>query len=681
MKIFICILGGLALGINLLGAADYSVKSPDGKISATVSAENDGLYFSVSADGKVLLDRAGIGMDTSAGQFGTGAQAKKPEYKKVSQTLENALGTKRKIADNYNEMLVDFGKFSLLVRAYDEAAAYRFQSQTDDGELTVKGEKLDLPLAGDTKVIATYTKGVVSSFESPYTRTTPDGMKKAGANVASSMPFIFEKAGMKVALVESDVFDYPALRIACREGDKVPHAVFSPLPKTLVQRGNKLVAGETFDCIAKTSAKRQFPWRAFIAARRDIDLADNDTAYKLATASKIGDSSWIKAGNSTWDWWVNWNTEGVDFKCGFNEDMCKYYIDFACANDIPYITLDAGWHIGRGPLGENSYYLNSEEKSAFMEQYNKDENYVNGKPYVDIPSIVKYAHARGKKVLIWSLSKVLYAYPEKALDLFKSWGVDGLKIDFNDRDDQLMMRHMENITRLAAERQMLIEWHGCPAIAGFSRTYPNAITFEGVHGAEVNKWSKSVTPSHNVDLVFTRMLLGAMDYTPGGMRNSNQRSFTVVKDIPRVQGTRAHMAAQYVLFFSPLQMISDMPSTYMREGKLLEFIAQTPSVWDETKAIEGEIGKYVVVARRSGDKWYIGGMCDWDGREVEIDLSKILPEGGKYLAKIVRDTVNSNDIPEDYKIETKKVSADGKLKLKMQSGGGFAVRLQPYTLR
>ena len=459
MKNFMSILGGLPLGINLLVAADYSVKSPDGKISATVSAENGGLYFSVSADGKVLLDRAGIGMDTSAGQFGAGAQAKKPEYKRVSQTLENALGTKRKIADNYNEMLVDFGKFSILVRAYDEAAAYRFQSQADGGELTVKGEKLDLPLAGDTKVIATYTKGVVSSFESPYTRTTPDGMKKAGANVASSMPFIFEKAGMKVALVESDVFDYPALRIACREGDKVPHAVFSSLPKTLVQRGNKLVAGETFDCIAKTSAKRQFPWRAFIAARRDIDLADNDTAYKLATASKIGDSSWIKAGNSTWDWWVNWNTEGVDFKCGFNEDMCKYYIDFACANDIPYITLDAGWHIGRGQLGENSYYLiNSEEKSAFMEQYNKDENYVNGKPYVDIPSVVKYAHARGKKVLIWSLSKVLYAYPEKALDLFKSWGVDGLKIDFNDRDDQLMMRHLENITRLAAERQMLIEW-------------------------------------------------------------------------------------------------------------------------------------------------------------------------------------------------------------------------------
>ena len=261
--------------------------------------------------------------------------------------------------------------------------------------------------------------------------------------------------------------------------------------------------------------------------------------------------------------------------------------------------------------------------------------------------------------------------------MFKSWGVDGLKIDFNDRDDQLMIRHIENITKLAADRQMVIEWHGCPAPSGLQRTYPNAITFEAVHGAEVNKWAKTVTPSHNVDLVFTRMLLGPMDYTPGGMRNSNERSFKAIRDIPRVQGTRAHMAAQYVLFLSTLQMISDMPSEYMKEQKLLDFIAAVPTTWDDTKVIEGKIGDYVVIARRKGDKWYLGGMCGWGGKDVEIDLSKFLPEG-KYLAKIVRDTINSDDIPEDYKIETKKVTSDTKLKLSMRSGGGFAVKFMPY---
>ena len=205
----------------------------------------------------------------------------------------------------------------------------------------------------------------------------------------------------------------------------------------------------------------------------------------------------------------------------------------------------------------------------------------------------------------------------------------------------------------------------------------NAITFEAVHGAEVNKWAKTVTPSHNVDLVFTRMLLGPMDYTPGGMRNSNERSFKAIRDIPRVQGTRAHMAAQYVLFLSTLQMISDMPSEYMKEQKLLDFIAAVPTTWDDTKVIEGKMGDYVVIARRKGDKWYLGGMCGWGGKDVEIDLSKFLPEG-KYLAKIVRDTINSDDIPEDYKIETKKVTSDTKLKLSMRSGGGFAVKFMPY---
>lgn len=664
-----------ALAAGGIEAAEFSVKSPDGKLEAKLE-DGKQLAFSVTADGKKLLDRAAIGMSTDRGEFGKDASAKGSKTRTVDAQIKTRFGIKSSIRDNFNEARVDFGSYSVVVRAYDDAAAYRFVSNGGGGEMTVKSETLVLPLKDSDKVIAHIVPGMRTSFESVFTRTTAGGLKKLKKGSNASMPFIYEKGGMKVALAESDWTEYPGLRIAYPQGADSPRALFAPVPKKLVQKGNQLQPSEVEDYIAKTKAAREFPWRAFIVARQDKDLAANDTVFKLAAPSKIGDDSWITAGPSVWDWWVNWNTEGVDFKCGFNEDMCKYYADFAAENDIPYITLDAGWHIGRERLGKT--YLATDARTKFIDEYNKDENYVNGKPHVNIPEVVEYAHSKGVKVVIWCLSKVLYAYPEKALDLFKSWGVDGLKIDFSDRDDQLMIRHIENITKLAADRKMVIEWHGCPAPSGLHRTYPNAITFEAVHGAEVNKWAKTVTPSHNVDLIFTRMLLGPMDYTPGGMRNSNERSFKIVKDVPRVQGTRAHMAAQYVLFYSPLQMISDMPSEYMKEQALLDFIASVPTVWDDTKVLCGKIGEYAVIARRSGDKWFLGGMCGADGKDVEIDLSKFLPEGEKYLAKIVRDTVNSDDLPEDYKIETMKATSASKLKISMKSGGGFAVKFMPY---
>lgn len=664
-----------ALAAGGIEAAEFSVKSPDGKLEAKLE-DGKQLAFSVTADGKKLLDRAAIGMSTDRGEFGKDASAKGSKTRTVDAQIKTRFGIKSSIRDNFNEARVDFGSYSVVVRAYDDAAAYRFVSNGGGGEMTVKSETLVLPLKDSDKVVAHIVPGMRTSFESVFTRTTAGGLKKLKKGSNASMPFIYEKGGMKVALAESDWTEYPGLRIAYPQGADSPRALFAPVPKKLVQKGNQLQPSEVEDYIAKTKAAREFPWRAFIVARQDKDLAANDTVFKLAAPSKIGDDSWITAGPSVWDWWVNWNTEGVDFKCGFNEDMCKYYADFAAENDIPYITLDAGWHIGREGLGKT--YLATDARTKFIDEYNKDENYVNGKPRVNIPEVVEYAHSKGVKVVIWCLSKVLYAYPEKALDLFKSWGVDGLKIDFSDRDDQLMIRHIENITKLAADRKMVIEWHGCPAPSGLHRTYPNAITFEAVHGAEVNKWAKTVTPSHNVDLIFTRMLLGPMDYTPGGMRNSNERSFKIVKDVPRVQGTRAHMAAQYVLFYSPLQMISDMPSEYMKEQALLDFIASVPTVWDDTKVLCGKIGEYAVIARRSGDKWFLGGMCGADGKDVEIDLSKFLPEGEKYLAKIVRDTVNSDDLPEDYKIETMKATSASKLKISMKSGGGFAVKFMPY---
>jgi len=391
----------------------------------------------------------------------------------------------------------------------------------------------------------------------------------------------------------------------------------------------------------------------------------------LAEPQKFADTSWIKIGTSVWDWWVNWNTENVDIPLSFNLDMCKYYIDFAAENNIPFVTFDAGWHVGRD-------HFTTKNNKEFLINYVKPENFINGKPRVDIPEAVRYANSKGVKVIIWIFSRVVFDYPEQALDLFKSWGVYGLKIDFNDRDDQWMINHFENITRLAAERKMVIDWHGCPAPAGFQRTYPNAVNFEGVYGGEVNKWSKAITPSHNVDLVFTRMLLGSMDYTSGGMRNKTIGNWTKSNDFPNVQGTRAHMLSHYVLFNEPLKMISDMPSEYRKVPEQLKFMAEVPTSWDETKALDGKMGEYVVIARRKGDVWYVGGMCDWGGKKFKLDLSKFLPKG-KFKAEIFQDGMNSNKIATDCKRIVKEVSSKDVLDIEMKKGGGFAIKLVPVN--
>ncbi len=668
MKIYALGIAALLAFSAQARAETYSVKSPDGRIEASVD-DGAGLSFSLKADGKVLLEKCAIGMDTDRGFLGRDAVAQSQKLSSHKGTLEPVFGTRKTVDDEYNQLELGFKNFKLLVRVYDEAAAYRFSTDFD-GELVVNGELLELSSVADSdNTIAHVVQADKTSFERRFLRQPAAALKKQHS---ASLPFFFEKSGMKVAVVESAWLDYPGMRISYPADAKSPKAYFTKFPKKLgfaykgkvggAEYDGMYVVKETEDFIAKTSGARAFPWRGFVVGRTDADFADNDTVYKLAEPSRVADTSWIKIGTSVWDWWVDWNIENVDFELGVNEQTYRHYIDFAAANGIPFLTIDAGWHVGRG----------SESKPV----YNDTAHFVNGKPYLDVPAVVKYANSKGVKVVIWIYSKVAFDEPEKALDLYKSWGVYGLKIDFNDRDDQWLIRHFENITRLAAERKMVIDWHGCPAPSGFQRTYPNAVNFEAVYGGEVNKWSPAITPSHNIDLVFTRMLLGSMDYTSGGMRNRAKGDWYLSRGMPAVNGTRAHMAAHSVLFFEPLKMISDMPSEYEKEPEILRFLAGVPTSWDETKVLGGKMGEYVVVARRKGDVWYVGGMADWNGKKFELDLSKIIG-AGKYKAELIRDARNSGRIATDYKYETKTVKHSDKLAIEMKSGGGFALKLIP----
>lgn len=640
-----------------VSAETFKLSSPDGKLQAEVS-DGAKLTLNISADGKKLLDNVEFAMLTDKGDMGKNSTALSCDYSNHRGTIDTVWGIEKSVKDEYNQMVINFKKFKVVVRAFDDAVAYRFVSNLGDGKMIVNDETLNIPLSDSDKLIAHIEKGVQTSFEKPYTRLTFGELKKQNPH-SVSLPLIVDKGSAKIALVESDVSNYPGLRVAAGKNGAV--SKISKYPKAFKVKVHNRFASEFEDYIASTVASREFPWRAFIVARNDSDLADNQTVFKLAKPCAISDTSWIKPGSCVWEWWNNWNLQGVDFEAGINEQTYRYLIDFAAENSIPYVLFDAGWLTGKDA----------------GEMVETDEKLAEGKTFIDVKGLIDYAKSKNVKVILWVLAKSMEKYPQKAFDVMKGWGADGLKIDFTDRDDQTAMEFYENMARMAAERQMVIDMHGCAKPVGQFRTWPNLINFEGVLGGEVNKWSKAITPSHNIDLVFTRMLMGPMDYTPGGLRNTAKGDFSPCYNFPEVQGTRAHQAAMYVVYFAPLQMLCDSASEYLKSPEILKFMAETPTSWDETKVLEGKIGKYVVIARRSGEDWYIGGMCDWDGKEVDIDLSKILSPDTEYKAEIIRDGANAGRVGTDFKYCVKSLTSADKLKLKMAPGGGFAVKLSP----
>lgn len=640
-----------------VSAETFKLSSPDGKLQTEVS-DGAKLTLNISADGKKLLDNVEFAMLTDKGDMGKNSTALSCDYSNHRGTIDTVWGIEKSVKDEYNQMVINFKKFKVVVRAFDDAVAYRFVSNLGDGKMIVNDETLNIPLSDSDKLIAHIEKGVQTSFEKPYTRLTFGELKKQNPH-SVSLPLIVDKGSAKIALVESDVSNYPGLRVAAGKNGAV--SKISKYPKAFKVKVHNRFASEFEDYIASTVASREFPWRAFIVARNDSDLADNQTVFKLAKPCAISDTSWIKPGSCVWEWWNNWNLQGVDFEAGINEQTYRYLIDFAAENSIPYVLFDAGWLTGKDA----------------GEMVETDEKLAEGKTFIDVKGLIDYAKSKDVKVILWVLAKSMEKYPQKAFDVMKGWGADGLKIDFTDRDDQTAMEFYENMARMAAERQMVIDMHGCAKPVGQFRTWPNLINFEGVLGGEVNKWSKAITPSHNIDLVFTRMLMGPMDYTPGGLRNTAKGDFSPCYNFPEVQGTRAHQAAMYVVYFAPLQMLCDSASEYLKSPEILKFMAETPTTWDETKVLEGKIGKYVVIARRHGKDWYIGGMCDWDGKEVDIDLSKILLPDTEYKAEIISDGANAGRVGTDFKYCVKSLTSADKLKLKMAPGGGFAVKLSP----
>ena len=638
----------LALVSTAFAQASYDLRSPDNRIEVRIRTAPT-LRYDVLLKGRPLLQDSTLSLAVDHKTLGTSPKVLSAKKRTYDQTIEPPVRQKfAKIREHYNELRLEMdGNYAVTFRAFNEGAAYRFETTLPQPQVKIYGEEVNLHFTSDTTVFYPQEDSMFSHNERRY---VPQHLSQIAPEFIATMPAVLDAGeGAKLAVAESDVEDYPGMWL---HGTAGPGLVgfFPGYPlKEKLERDRDFRVVEAADFIAVTSGTRTFPWRLFGIVDRDADLLTNQLVWLLAKPSQLQDTSWIKPGKVAWDWWNFNNVYDVDFKAGVNTQTYKYYIDFAAKYGLQYVILDEGWY----KLG----------------------NVLEVVPEINLEELTAYAKEKNVGIILWVIWKSLDDQLIPALDLYAKWGVKGIKVDFMQRDDQKLINFYYKVCSEAAKRKMLVDFHGGQKQVTMTRTWPNMISGEGVRGMEWSKWSAESEPKHNVTLPFTRMFLGPMDYTPGAMRNATRTTFAPIFQQPMALGTRCHQLAMYVVYESPLQMLSDSPSNYLREPETMEFLGPVPSVWDDTRALDGRISEYVLVARRSGNDWYVGAMSDWMARELEVDFS-FLPEGN-FTMDAYQDGVNAGRMAGDYKKIEMQVNRNTKLKIKLAPGGGWAAHLHP----
>lgn len=651
------VLGVAALGW-VVSAADYNVSSPSGRLTARISSDN-GLEYSVSLDGKGIIAPSPLSMTLGNGMVVGQGKVKKVIRKSVDETIASPFYRSAEVRDNYNALTLKLDKgWEVQFRAYDDGVAYRFVT-TSTKPFEVVGEEVVYEFPGDAMMTVPYVASgrdgdfdsqFFNSFENTYTVAPLSALKE---DRLSFLPLVADGGnGVKVCITETDLDSYPGVYLV--KSGKGMKGVFAPYPLNVEKGGYNNIQGvvkERAGYIAKVDGARSFPWRVAVIGS-DKDIAMSDLSWLLATPSKITDISWIKPGKVAWDWWNHWNIIGVDFEAGVNTDTYKHYVDFAAENGIEYVIVDDGWAAGKG------------------------EDLMKINPDIDIAELVEYANSKNVDIILWAGYDAFDRDMENVCRHYADMGVKGFKVDFLDRDDQLMTAFSYRAAAEAAKNRLVLDMHGTYKPAGLNRTWPNVLNCEGVHGLEQMKWDPIEVDqmAYDVTIPYTRQVAGPMDYTQGAMKNSTRSSFHPCNEAPMSQGTRCHQLALYTVLEAPLNMLCDSPSNYRREQESTDFIAGIPTVWDESVVLDGKMGEFIVTARRSGEVWYLGGITNWTPRDVEVDLTPLnLPAGA--VVELYTDGVNAHRNANDYKKESRSLDESGRMKVHMAPGGGFAARI------
>ena len=647
----------LLIGNASLAAKEkkYVLSSPDGTLKMEISAGNE-LAYQVMHGNDTILSHSNIGLVLENGTIvGKTPRITGERRRKIKDNIESPFYRFKEFVATGNELDLKLkGGFGIIFRAYNEGVAYRFYT-TQSSDIIIKEEQAEFNFKEDYTAYLPYTtndkKPMAMAYQNVYDITP---LSKAQPKLAF-LPVTVDCGSVKLTLLESDLEAYPGMFVQSQQGKYGLKGVFAPYPaKTDFYPWRKQeYVTETTDFISRSRGSRSYPWRVLAITEKDTDMPVNNLVYALASPNRIGDTSWIKTGKVAWDWWNDWNLKGVPFKAGINMDTYKYYIDFASRNGLEFIVLDEGWYA---------------PKSGDM---------LTVIPELDLPELIAYGKSKGVEIVLWTVFNVLDSQLEAACKKYADMGIKGFKVDFLDRDDQTAVEMVYRIAEMTARYKLTLDLHGIYKPTGINRTYPHIINFESVFGMEEVKWTdiKNNMPLYDVTFPYIRMMAGPVDYTPGAMRNATKADWRAMYYTPASMGTRCHQLAAYIVHDSPFTMLCDAPTNYLNEQECVDFIASLPVEVDSTFIASGELGKYIVTVRKKDVNWYIGGMTNWDERDVQLDFS-FLPEGMSYTAVLFKDGVNANKQAEDYRKETIRIDKDSRLTLHLASGGGFAMKLE-----
>ena len=657
-KLCLAILSLLLLSGNASFAAKekkYVLSSPDGTLKVEISAGNE-LAYQVMHGNDTILSHSNIGLVLENGTIvGKTPRITGERRRKIKDNMESPFYRFKEFVATGNELDLKLkGGFGIIFRAYNEGVAYRFYT-TQSSDIIIKEEQAEFNFKEDYTAYLPYTtndkKTMAMAYQNVYDIIP---LSKAQPKLAF-LPVTVDCGSVKLTLLESDLEAYPGMFVQSQQGKYGLKGVFAPYPaKTDFYPWRKQeYVTETTDFISRSRGSRSYPWRVLAITEKDTDMPVNNLVYALASPNRIGDTSWIKTGKVAWDWWNDWNLKGVPFKAGINMDTYKYYIDFASRNGLEFIVLDEGWYA---------------PKSGDM---------LTVIPELDLPELIAYGKSKGVEIVLWTVFNVLDSQLEAACKKYADMGIKGFKVDFLDRDDQTAVEMVYRIAEMTARYKLTLDLHGIYKPTGINRTYPHIINFESVFGMEEVKWTdiKNNMPLYDVTFPYIRMMAGPVDYTPGAMRNATKADWRAMYYTPASMGTRCHQLAAYIVHDSPFTMLCDAPTNYLNEQECVDFIASLPVEVDSTFIASGELGKYIVTVRKKDVNWYIGGMTNWDERDVQLDFS-FLPEGVSYTAVLFKDGVNANKQAEDYRKETIRIDKDSRLTLHLASGGGFAMKLE-----
>ena len=642
MKKFFTLLAAMLIACSASYAKPdhYTLLSPDESLRVEIQLNHTITYSLYSSD-HLLLKDCSLSRQLADIRLGLMPKVRKAERGSIDEIINRIVHTKNSTTRNHcNTLTLTFdGGYGVEFRAYDEGVAYRLLLNQKQDVVDILGEECTINFADDFKAHMSTTWKFRTGCEEPYKHTTT---KNYGyRDEMAYMPLLLEApTGEKILFSDANVIDYP--RIFLRStGENGMTSLFPKFPTKLEEEWDRsLKILEEADYIARTSGKRALPWRMFVVAKDDKALLEQELLFCLSDANELEDSSWIRPGKVAWDWWNQWQVYGVDFRAGRNTDTYKYFIDFAAKYGIEYIILDEGWsRTTRDPFHFN--------------------------PEVNVPELIEYGKSKGVGIILW----LVWLTVENNFTLFETfaeWGVAGVKVDFMDRSDQWMVNYYERVAKEAAKHKLLVDFHGSFPPTGLERRYPNVISYEGVLGLEQNERCK---PENSIYLPFIRNAVGGMDFTPGAMLSVQPHDNRSTFSVAMASSTRAYQMALYVVFESGIQMLADSPTRYLNEPECTEYIASVPVLWDESVVLDARVGEYVVIARRSGDKWFVGAITNQFGREIDIDLS-FLGEG-KYTLTSFEDGINADRVAIDYKKRSTEVDSQSKIHIKMVNNGGW----------